>query len=78
VLSHRVERSAVEKTTPLNVPGVLKLLSASAMYAGDVAVLLVAIPHNTSVFQLDVSQLGSVVGSVAFPTVMLSVIVDVP
>lgn len=78
VLSHRVERSVDEKTTPLKVPGVLKLLSASAMYAGVVAVLLVAIAHNTSVFRSDVSQLGSVVGSVAIPAVMLREIVDVP
>ena len=56
-------------TAPLKVPGAFALLSASATYAGA-AVLVVAIAHATSVEKSAVSQFGSVVGSVAFPTVI--------
>lgn len=47
------------------MPGVLELLSASAMYVGVVAVLLVDKPHITSVWKPVVVQFGSLVGSVA-------------
>ena len=53
------------------------MLSASATYAGAVAVLLVDMPHTTSVGKLGVSQLGSLVGSVAFPTVIFNDTVEV-
>lgn len=62
--------------TPLNVPGLLKLLSASAIYVTEVDPA-VDMSHIKSVLKPVVSQLGSDVGSVALPTVMLKVIVDV-
>jgi hypothetical protein len=42
-----------------------------------VAVLLVDMPHNTSVGKSAVSQFGSVLGSVAFPTVISNDTVEV-
>jgi hypothetical protein len=67
-----VEGELAVETTPLNVPGVFRLLSASATYVGVVAVLLVAMSHETSVGKPAVSQFGSVLGFVAFPTVISS------
>jgi hypothetical protein len=62
--------------TPLNVPEVLKLLSASAIYVTEVDPA-VDMSHITNVLKPLVSQLGSEVGSVALPTVMFKAIVDV-
>jgi hypothetical protein len=77
VLSHRFwEGELAAKTAPLKVPGALTLLSASATYAGAV-VLVVAIAHATSVENPAVSQFGSVLGSVALPTVIANDTVDV-
>jgi hypothetical protein len=56
------------------VPGVLEELSASATKVGVVE-LAVAMLHDTFVC-VSLSQLGSVVGSVALPTVIVRVTVE--
>ena len=53
------------------------MLSASATNEGVVPVLLVEIAHKTSVGKSAVSQLGSLVGSVALPTVICKYTVEV-
>ena len=58
------------------VPGVFDELSASATYVGVVE-LAVAMFHDTFVW-VSLSQLGSVVGSVALPTVIVKVTLDPP
>ena len=68
---------AMASTTPLNVPGVLELLSASAVYVAVVE-LPVEIPHDTLVLKPLVNQFESFVGSVAWPTVITKVTVEVP
>jgi hypothetical protein len=64
-----------EKTTPLKVPGVSRLLSASAMKVGVVEPA-VAMVQDTLVFKVVFNQFGSLVGSVALPTVIAKVNVD--
>ena len=64
VSSQRLLREVAENTTPLKVPGLLKLLSASAKYDA-VDDPFVEMAHTTSVSKPSSNQLGSVVGSVA-------------